>query len=218
MQFTHSCLSGTWTSLKIVFDDRNHFSIKLFSVSMHLPDKEFISTNNSIHLRHRHFLEPFPLLLFFFSCCFFPPPISLFISSEISFSGNLSLRNSSTTQPLILYSVFFTNLKKNPNKQTTKNQKPNHRKPKQNKTYRTSNNKQTKLPWKKLFIFFKLKIILWRLNCNTGSVCYCRIICKDYPAEQKLHKIRIPLLVWNKKRNISSKVKFFEIANYRCIF
>lgn len=196
MQFIHGCLLCTWTPLKTVFDDRNHFSIKLFSVSMHhqinnssVPTIQ--STWDTDIFGALFFLITLLLLLVFLSA------IRLFISSEISFSGNFSLRNSSITRPLILYSVWFFHLSKRKKNPKPKTQPPES---KQNQTYKTSNtikqsNKKKYLETKLLFKF-KLWIILWRLDRNTGSACYCRIICKDSPAEQKLHRIakRLPHL------------------------
>jgi len=63
-------------------------------------------TNNSIHLRHRRLWNPFlSCYAFSFSRWFFPLLLG-FLS--LSFSDNLSLRNSNTTQPLVLYSFCFS--------------------------------------------------------------------------------------------------------------
>lgn len=150
------------------------------------------STNISIHLRHRHLWKPV-LSLCFFSLLLDLSSIRLFISSEVSFSGNLSLRNCNTTQRLVLYSFCFSSpyLKKTKTKNQTK-QKPQ-------LTLKQTNKPQQKQPF-----LLKLIIRLWRLDCNTGSLCYCRIICKNCPTGQKLHRIPKRSFHWSRSK-ISSR-------------
>lgn len=151
MQFIHGCLLGTWTPLKIVFDDRNHFPIKLFSLSMHPPDKQFISTNNSIHLRYRHFWSPF------LSCCSFP--LLLVFLSQVRLVSQATSPWEIPTQPRFWFFILpgFFCLSKKRKKTPQKPEKP-HPKPKQNQTHKPSNtrNKQTKQKHLETKLLFKI--------------------------------------------------------------
>lgn len=147
MQFIHGCLLGTWTPLKIVFDDRNHFPIKLFSLSMHPPDKQFISTNNSIHLRYRHFWSPF------LSCCSFP--LLLIFLSQVRLVSQATSPWEIPTQPRFWFFILpgFFCLSKKRKKKTQKNRKTppkTQTKPNtQTLKYKKQTNK-TKTPWNEI--------------------------------------------------------------------
>lgn len=136
-----------------------------------------------------------------FSCWFFP--LLLVFLSQVRLVSQATTPWGIPTQlsPWFFILVFFylskrTKKTKNKNPTTQNPNKTKHAKPQIQQT-----NKQQKNPLKtKLLFLFKFRITLQRMDCNTGSVCYCRIICKDYPAEQKLHRIPKRLSYWSRIR------------------
>lgn len=166
MQFIPSCFWGTWTP-----PWKSFLMIETLSPSKSPRIHQINNTNNSIHLTHRCLWNLFLSCYAFSLLLVLSSSIWLFISSEISFSGNLSLRNFNTTQPQVFYSFWFlsTYLKKLQNHQNKKT-------PNQLNKMNQQKNPQTKTKWSFLF---KLFITFWRLSCNTGGLFCYRIICKD---------------------------------------